>query len=492
MTPIDAIYTEALAKDLDHVLNGQYLEAIFSTDKQSLFIVFDKICLKIEFYKGIFYLQLIDHQYLPKKNRIFHLKDLSATKVIKVISEIDDRVFRIVLDHQDSLIFRLFGKFSQISSSNSDWYFPLSTKKPDPVNSTVASSTFLSYSVEDLLSVSWLGIQDKEFLSALDKADKEEPWSRLKAFRCSAPWYVNSAPPDLNSYEGEEAHDSFLEAFTSFSRKALKYYKKEENRHSLIKQVSANVEKLKKTKLSLDNQLKAIKDSVDYRRKADLIMANLHRIEAGKNEITLPSFEGDGSVVVKLKKELNPQQNAERLYKKAKNEKKREAYVLSSIQEVELKLKLALEELDELHTADDSRELSKKYQVKKKSKVVRLPYRTHIYNNLEIRIGKSSKDNDELLRNFSSPNDLWFHAHAVSGSHVIVKLSKNQKLSEHEIEGIASLAAYHSKARSEEYVRVVYTYRKFVKKPKGSAFGAVKLEKETTVLVTPMSSLTDW
>jgi predicted ribosome quality control (RQC) complex YloA/Tae2 family protein len=54
------------------------------------------------------------------------------------------------------------------------------------------------------------------------------------------------------------------------------------------------------------------------------------------------------------------------------------------------------------------------------------------------------------------------------------------------IELAAGLAAWHSKRRTEGLVPVAYTPRKYVRKGKGMAAGAVRLEREQTVLVAPV------
>jgi len=100
-------------------------------------------------------------------------------------------------------------------------------------------------------------------------------------------------------------------------------------------------------------------------------------------------------------------------------------------------------------------------------------------------VGKSSKANDEMLRRYVWKEDLWLHAKDVSGSHVILKYKAGQRFPAPTIERAAELAAYYSKNKTESLAAVIYTPCKFVRKVKGSAPGAVMVDKESVIMVHP-------
>ncbi len=103
-----------------------------------------------------------------------------------------------------------------------------------------------------------------------------------------------------------------------------------------------------------------------------------------------------------------------------------------------------------------------------------------------LYVGKTAADNDELTMRFAKPQDYWFHARGVAGSHAVLRGgTKDKKPPKHVIEWAASIAAYYSKARNATLTPVVYTQKKYVRKPKGSAVGAVAVERETVVMVRP-------
>jgi predicted ribosome quality control (RQC) complex YloA/Tae2 family protein len=81
--------------------------------------------------------------------------------------------------------------------------------------------------------------------------------------------------------------------------------------------------------------------------------------------------------------------------------------------------------------------------------------------------------------------DLWFHARHVPGSHVVLQTNNAKQIPKEAIEQTAEIAAYFSDAKTQKHAPVAYTKKKFVRKPRGAAPGAVLLEKEEVVIVTP-------
>jgi predicted ribosome quality control (RQC) complex YloA/Tae2 family protein len=101
-----------------------------------------------------------------------------------------------------------------------------------------------------------------------------------------------------------------------------------------------------------------------------------------------------------------------------------------------------------------------------------------------IWIGKNARSNDKML-SLAHKDDIWLHAKSVAGSHVIIRAQ--QKIPDKAvIEIAASFAAHQSKAKGSEWVPVIYTPKKYVRKAKNSPPGAVIVQKEQVVMVQPM------
>lgn len=88
--------------------------------------------------------------------------------------------------------------------------------------------------------------------------------------------------------------------------------------------------------------------------------------------------------------------------------------------------------------------------------------------------GKDANSNDYLTFEMGQPDDLWFHAKGVPGSHVLIKI-KDKLPMEITIKKVAQIAAKNSKSK-EDQVLVVYCKKKYVKKTPDLNPGQVKVD----------------
>ena len=109
----------------------------------------------------------------------------------------------------------------------------------------------------------------------------------------------------------------------------------------------------------------------------------------------------------------------------------------------------------------------------------RPPYRTFLgERGARILVGRGAAHNDALTFDVARPQDLWLHAKARAGAHVIVPLDKTHPCPPDVLIEAAHLAAHFSDAREDPLVEVQYTPRRYVRKPRGSAPGLVVLGRE--------------
>jgi predicted ribosome quality control (RQC) complex YloA/Tae2 family protein len=109
----------------------------------------------------------------------------------------------------------------------------------------------------------------------------------------------------------------------------------------------------------------------------------------------------------------------------------------------------------------------------------RIPFRTFAARSgKKILVGKGAAENDTLTLKVARPHDLWLHAKDRTGAHVVVPLDKGQTCPAEDLVDAAHLAAHFSDARDEKAVDVQYTPRRYLRKPKGSAVGAVIIDRE--------------
>ncbi len=74
-----------------------------------------------------------------------------------------------------------------------------------------------------------------------------------------------------------------------------------------------------------------------------------------------------------------------------------------------------------------------------------IPYKTFVSRTgRAIWVGRSSSDNDVLTFRLARGNDLWFHAAGISGSHVVVRLGRDESPDQETLLDAATLAAHFS------------------------------------------------
>ncbi|NUQ80330.1 MAG: fibronectin/fibrinogen-binding protein [Bacteroidetes bacterium] len=106
----------------------------------------------------------------------------------------------------------------------------------------------------------------------------------------------------------------------------------------------------------------------------------------------------------------------------------------------------------------------------------------------EILVGKHAKGNDFLLSKVAGKNDIWFHCRGDSGSHVILPNRQPVYPGKAQLEEAAALAAWFSRQQKSDWVPVSYTFVKYVRKPRQAAPGAVIIEREEVLFVSPRAS----
>jgi predicted ribosome quality control (RQC) complex YloA/Tae2 family protein len=102
-----------------------------------------------------------------------------------------------------------------------------------------------------------------------------------------------------------------------------------------------------------------------------------------------------------------------------------------------------------------------------------------------VLAGKTDADNDHLSTVLAMPDDWWFHADSVPGSHVILRARPEEEPDRAVLRQAAGIAAYHSKARAARTVRVYVTRARYVSKRRGDKTGTVEVARGKVLSVKP-------
>ena len=273
-----------------------------------------------------------------------------------------------------------------------------------------------------------------------------------------------------------------------------------------VTQKSQSMKKSIQTKLErslnkISKQKQELLESEDrekYKVYADLISANLYRIEKGSSEVELENFytETMEKTKIPLDNRYSPAENAQRYYKKYSKLKNAHSLLLKQIPETQEEIKylenvlVSIDNSIEVMDLDEIKEeLIKegylKGNIKKKKKVtMSKPHHYISSDGSHIYVGKNNRQNDFLTLKFAHKEDLWLHIQNMPGSHVIIK-GENNPTSDATLLEAAMLAAYYSKGKNSNNVAIDYTEKKNVKKPKNAKTGMVIYESFSTIFVTP-------
>ncbi|HEU4557061.1 MAG TPA: NFACT RNA binding domain-containing protein [Longimicrobium sp.] len=237
-------------------------------------------------------------------------------------------------------------------------------------------------------------------------------------------------------------------------------------------------------------------EAARLRERADLLLAHVGRVQPGAKRVTVYDAEGR-TLKLPVDPALPPLENVKRLYDNARRRSRAEERLpelMGKAQAEEARWAEAVTALEGGEVPAWVEKALTRAEAKEPrqatSKGPRLPYRVYrTSGGLEVRVGKTSKDNDVLTFRHASPDDVWLHARQVPGSHVVLRWSEEGAPPARDLEEAATLAALYSKARSSGTVAVDWTRRKHVRKPRGAPPGRVMVSHAKTVFVAPNAAV---
>jgi predicted ribosome quality control (RQC) complex YloA/Tae2 family protein len=262
-------------------------------------------------------------------------------------------------------------------------------------------------------------------------------------------------------------------------------------KNAALRKLNKRITFLKRTLEKIDSDLKENRAD-KYHAFGKYLMSHLEDFKQGDTSI----HTADENAEIRLDPALNPVQNAQVYFNKAKHARlsiqqaeQRKIQILKELRSVETLLTQTSEKNDNFvtlagSTASDREFLDSLIEVAKDKNDQPSPFREFKKNGYKIYVGKNAKSNELLTFSFAKPNDVFLHARGVSGSHVIIRNSSREYPQKEVLQFAACIAAYYSKARTSTLVPVAYTMRKFIRKAKGKS-GTVVLDREEVLFAKP-------
>ena len=512
------------------ILLNQKIHSVFTQEKDKLLIKFgnDEIkYLEICVNPGEPYINIRENYTRAKRNTISLFPGFENKIIDYFEIASNDRIIRL-RSGEDSLFFTIRGKFTNVITVFANGVIEFFKKLDDSVLEELKWE-FSKKIFTNTFNIPDLKIEEqKDYFEKIRKIypviSKEIIWeadrrislpkkSKTKILQDVVEEIKNNKPAvfineqngnihlaidtfQVFDFDKKETFDSLLSAQSYFLTKKHFF----EEKYKKLRLINKQIESDKKKISNKINNIQAViergsKEEV-YKKFGNLLLINLEKIKPGAEKIWLEdTYKPDEKIEIKLNPKLSAKKNADYYFEKARSEKinyvtskelqKKEKKNLERIISIEKKIQ-TIEDLKGLNTI--MKELKIKTPSDKPEKDdIKIKFKHYVLEDrYDVYVGKDSKNNDLLTTRFAKQNDYWFHARSVSGSHVVLRVENTKEtIPKNILKKTASLAAYHSKAKTSGLAPVSYTLKKYVIKKKGYPLGTVHLLKEDVLLVKP-------
>jgi predicted ribosome quality control (RQC) complex YloA/Tae2 family protein len=326
-----------------------------------------------------------------------------------------------------------------------------------------------------------------------------------------------------------ERYSTALEAVSSSFIHLCHWYRRVAAR-KLEAEANVSLGRLEKLRAALADDMASAERGDRYRRTGELLLANIGAIRRGAEAVDLKDIHREGEEILRvlLDPALSPAENADRYFKKARKAKRAREVLEKRISDVERRaraiesfvsgipmeigpadLARLRQRLEELARATKARAAAERTAERRRlsgagARAVARPelararkraaagpesFNPRVFATSDghtVIVGRNNRENDYVTHHLAKPDDLWFHAYGVAGSHVVLRRRGKDTPSRRAIEETASIAAYFSKARTSSAVPVIYTQKKFVSKPRGTRPGTATCAREKMVMARPV------
>lgn len=233
-------------------------------------------------------------------------------------------------------------------------------------------------------------------------------------------------------------------------------------------------------------------EAAGLRAEADLLRGSFHLLRRGLEAVEVTDWSTGQPRVLELDPALTPAEQVDRRFARARKVERagveagqRLERTEGQLSEVEALLELLDDDPEEVRSllpADLKRRLEPAPKKKRGQAPTRLPYRSWWWRDVEIRVGRGARDNDDLTFHHSRGNDLWLHVRDRPGAHVVVRFREEAPPLDLLL-AAGALALKHGGIHDGDRAEVGWTRCKNVRKPKGFPPGKVLVTNERALLV---------
>lgn len=492
---LHALYLYRLAQELNDQLVGACFSEIFSNEKNHLHLLVEgnSNFFGLNFRVEANNLYLYPPSEIPRsgRNRLDHFKGIWNKPITAVRPHAGERSFSIYFG-EEALVFLCHGRHANLFCFNSEEVQSFrkvpSGKMPNQEEVSQLESNTWPDTKEAWIEAPFMTQQLQNNLESLGHPELLKEAYLKGTVHLIKEGEDNFQLDSINKTEGIAHYSTLYEALREACELQLAAHFFRSAKDKLEKSIQSELTQIRKRLKALAKQQLTLQQQANYRHLGDLILSNLPQIHLGNISIQVHDYLSGLEIEIPLKETLSPQDNAQRYYRKAKNQHIEEERIQQEIESLEEKEFTLLEQEELVSKADIMKTLRPllKEQKKERSAEPRLPYHVFTIEGYQVLVGKQAKDNDELSLKIAKKDDLWLHARDIPGSHVIIRKKSGQSIPEKVIEMAGGLALWFSKRRKESLAPVIYTEKKFLRKRKGDLAGAVVVEKENVMMVAPL------
>lgn len=343
----------------------------------------------------------------------------------------------------------------------------------------------------------------------LDEEDRVLATLRPHKERLNQPYHAPNAlsarpsPQEITPPAPETVHATGAEPFP-LSTQLEARYREREAELSRMTQIRERESALRKHLKKLARRADALRRDLEqagryeaYARYGELLKANLAMLKTGMTAVSVVDYYDERlpELTIPLDPSKGAQANMDAYfakYRKFVSAQREIAPRLTSIhteiQHVQTELG-AIKEGTWVAPNTDARPagrpIARPPKTRSSDETRRGPFRRFLSSDgYPIFVGRNARENDELTFGLARSEDLWLHARGTPGSHVVVRLEKGTEPPIETLRDAATLALLYSDLKKSGKGDVIYTRRKWVKKAKGQAPGAVTVTQERSLYVT--------
>ncbi len=412
------------------------------------------------------------HISIPQKPPMFCMllrKYLNNSKIAKVIQPYGERILELYFETYNEigdkiylcLAIELMGKYSNVILYNTDTNIILGCAHNVGAEKSSVREVYgqIPYTYPPLVS-------SKNFI--------EERYGFLKSFGSNM----------IFNSEFTDNYYSYIIEKSKFKTLKSKY----------LAIISQKLQKCKKSEKEMNLQIKKRENYDKYRLYGDLLMANLYSLKDYCDKAKVFDYENNQDIFIPLKNTKTVKENANDYYKKytkGKTAEEKLSVLIDENEQYKEYLESVLYSIEIAQNIDELQEIGqeilppleeervvgdKKSSANMRESIfcIQKDPQTRIY------IGKNNKQNDYIVSKLSSDDDLWFHTRDCSGSHVLLK---SQNITDELILECAKLAKQYSSGANSSKVGVIYTKRKYLRKPPKANLGYVTYKNEKEIVI---------